>query len=84
MGKEPHRQTVKRVWETLLELGGDDLAAKTRQVGRQQEPMEILAFDRPTAEGLLDKRYVGLDLLDGSAGKATTGGVTPVVTGSAD
>ncbi|WP_280663813.1 hypothetical protein [Haloarcula amylovorans] len=39
-------------------------------------------MDKDTAEGLLDQRYVGLDLLDGSEDKATTGGVTPVVTGA--
>jgi len=84
LGEKPHRQTVKRVWDTLRELGGDDLRAKTRQVGRRQEPVEILTLDRDTAEGLLEKRYVGLDLLEGTGGKAQTGGVTPVVTGAAD
>lgn len=27
LGKAPHRQTVKRVWEKLLELGGDDVVS---------------------------------------------------------
>ncbi|MBX0326070.1 hypothetical protein EGH21_23975 [Halomicroarcula sp. F13] len=81
LGHKPHRQTVHRVWETLLDLGGDDVTESTRQVGRQQTPTEILELDIDTAEGLLDQRYVGLDLLDGTALKATTGGVTPVVTG---
>ncbi|WP_254274635.1 hypothetical protein [Haloarcula marina] len=84
LGKEPHRQTVKRVWEKLRKLGGSDLVEKTRQVSRSQEPTDILALQRETAERLLEKRYLGLDLLDGTGGKATTGGVTPVVTGAGD
>jgi len=79
LGKEPHRQTVKRVWEKLVEIGGGDIVEKTRQVGRDQTQTEILAMDMDTAEGLLEKRYVGLDLLENSDHKATTGGVTPVV-----
>jgi hypothetical protein len=79
LGKEPHRQTVKRVWEKLIEIGGDDIVEKTRQVGRDQTKTEILAMDIETAEGLLEQRYVGLDLLEDSDRKATTGGVTPVV-----
>ena len=79
LGKEPHRQTIKRVWETLVELGGDDVVEKTRQVGRDQTKTEILAMDTDTAEGLLEKRYIGLDLLENSDHKAATGGVTPVV-----
>ncbi|GGK83524.1 hypothetical protein [Haloarcula sebkhae] len=79
LGKEPHRQTIKRVWETLEEIGGDDVVEKTRQVGRDQTKTELLAMDMATAEGLLEKRYIGLDLLEHSDYKATTGGVTPVV-----
>ncbi|WP_336331192.1 hypothetical protein [Haloarcula sp. CGMCC 1.2071] len=79
LGKEPHRQTIKRVWETLVDIGGDDVVEKTRQVGRDQTQTEILAIDMATAEGLLEKRYVGLDLLENSDHKAATGGVTPVV-----
>jgi len=79
LGKEPHRQTVKRVWEKLIEIGGGDIVEKTRQVGRDQTQTEILAMDMATAEGLLEKRYVGLDLLENSDHKATMGGVTPVV-----
>ncbi|WP_058997976.1 hypothetical protein [Haloarcula sp. CBA1127] len=79
LGKEPHRQTIKRVWETLVDIGGDDVVEKTRQVGRAQTQTEILAMDIETAEGLLEKRYVGLDLLENSDHKAATGGVTPVV-----
>jgi hypothetical protein len=82
LGRTPHRQTVSRVWEKLLELGGRDCTRKTRQVGRTQEPTEILTMDIDTAEGLLEKRYVGLDLLEMSDRKTTTGGVTPVVTGA--
>jgi len=82
LGRTPHRQTVARVWEKLLELGGSDLIEKTRQVGRTQEPTQIMKMKRDTAEGLLEKRYVGLDLLDGTDLNTTTGGVTPVVTGS--
>jgi len=78
LGKEPHGQTVKRVWQKVQELGGDDVQMKTRQVGRRQDSTEILAIDIETAEALLEKRYLGLDLLDGDA--AATGGVTPVVT----
>jgi len=79
LGKEPHRQTIKRVWEKLVEIGGDDIVEKTRQVGRDQTKTELLAMDIETAEGLLEKRYIGLDLLEHSDHKATTGGVTPVV-----
>ncbi|MFU1782995.1 hypothetical protein ACM16X_16610 [Haloarcula japonica] len=79
LGKEPHRQTIKRVWETLVEIGGDDIVEKTRQVGRDQTKTELLAMDMATAEGLLEKRYIGLDLLENTDHKATTGGVTPVV-----
>ncbi|AEM58883.1 hypothetical protein HISP_17750 (plasmid) [Haloarcula hispanica N601] len=79
LGKEPHRQTIKRVWETLVEIGGDDVVEKTRQVGRDQTQTDILAMDMATAEGLLEKRYIGLDLLENSDHKAATGGVTPVV-----
>jgi len=81
LGRTPHRETVSRVWAKLRELGGRDCTRKTRQVGRSQEPTEILTMDMDTAEGLLEKRYVGLDLLETSDRKATTGGVTPVVTG---
>ncbi|WP_284010421.1 hypothetical protein [Haloarcula pelagica] len=81
LGRTPHRQTVARVWENLLELGGRDLREKTRQVGRRQEPTQIIEMGIDTAEGLREKRYVGLDLLDGTDRKTTTGGVTPVVTG---
>ena len=70
---------IKRVWETPVEIGGDDIVEKTRQVGRDQTKAEILAMDIETAEGLLEQRYVGLDLLEDSDRKATTGGVTPVV-----
>lgn len=80
LGKKPHRQTVKRVWTKLQELGGADVRVKTRQVGRTQSKIEILAMEKETAEGLLEKRYLELDLLDGDA--AATGGVTPVVTGT--
>jgi hypothetical protein len=78
---KPHRQTVARVWDRLAELGGDDIREKTRQVGRKQDKKELLAMDMETAERLLEKRYIGMDLLDGGEAKATTGGVTPVVTG---
>jgi hypothetical protein len=80
LGKEPHRQTVKRVWAKVQELSGDDVRVKSRQVSQRQDPREILVLDRETAEGLLDKRYLGLDLLDGASG--VRGGVTPVVTGA--
>jgi len=79
LGKEPHRQTIKRVWEKLIEIGGGDIVEKTRQVGRDQTQTEILAMDMKTAEGLLEKRYIGLDLLESGDHKAATGGVTPVV-----
>jgi hypothetical protein len=79
LGKEPHRQTIKRVCEKLIEIGGTDIVEKTRQVGRDQTKTELLAMDMETAEGLLEKRYVGLDLLENSDHKAATGGVTPVV-----
>ncbi|MFB6179140.1 MAG: hypothetical protein ABEI77_05390 [Halorientalis sp.] len=82
LGERPHRQTIARVWDTLRDLGGDDVREKRRQVGRTQTPKRLLTMDRETAERLLDNRYIGLDLLDSTAGKTQTGGVTPVVTGA--
>ncbi|EMA12509.1 hypothetical protein [Haloarcula marismortui] len=82
LGKQPHRQTVARVWDKLLELGGSDVLEKRRTVGRNQATKQILTMDKDTAEGLLEKRYIGLDLLETTSDKAQTGGVTPVVTGS--
>jgi hypothetical protein len=79
LGKEPHRQTVKRVWEKLIEICGDDIVEKTRHVGRGRSKTAILVMDIETVEGLLEQRYVGLDLLADSDRKATAGGVTPVV-----
>jgi hypothetical protein len=61
-------------------LGGTDVRVKTRQVSQRQDRREILVMDRETADGLLDKRYLGLELLDRET--ATAGGVTPVVTGA--
>ncbi|MDS0222859.1 hypothetical protein NDI54_16050 [Haloarcula sp. S1AR25-5A] len=81
LGKQPHRQTVARVLDKLLELGGSDVIEKRRTVGRNQATKQILTMDKDTAEGLLEKRYIGLDLLETTTGKAQTGGVTPVVTG---
>ncbi|MBX0325113.1 hypothetical protein EGH21_18960 [Halomicroarcula sp. F13] len=81
LGRQPHRQTVARVWDTLIDLGGADLVEKRRCIDSTQEATPILAMDMDTAEGLLEKRYVGLDLIDGSDQKASIGGVTPVVTG---
>lgn len=78
-GQKPHRETIRRVWKELKSLGGSDVTEKTRQVGRTQEPTEIIAMSMETAEGLTENRYVGLDLLDADGG--TAGGVTPVVTG---
>jgi len=82
LGKQPHRQTVARVWDKLLELGGSDVVEKRRTVGRNQVTKQILTMDKDTAEGLLEKRYIGLDLLETTTEKAQTGGVTPVVTGN--
>lgn len=82
LGEKPHRQTVSRVWDKLVELGGADLRVKSRQVGRRQEPTELLVMDRATADGLLEKRYLGLDLLEKAGAEA--GGVTPVVTRERD
>lgn len=83
MGEAPHRMTVQRVWQKLRDDLGADVKEKTRQVGRRQEPKDILCMDIEAAERLLEKRYIGMDLLDGAEKKATTGGVTPVVTGEA-
>ena len=80
LGESPYRQTIHRVWDQLRELGGDDVRVKRRQIGRKQEPKELLTMDMETVEGLLDSRYLGLDLLEATAGKTQTGGVTPVVT----
>lgn len=78
LGEAPHRQTVSRVWSKLKELGSGDVREKTRQVGRTQDPKDILVMSMDTAEGLTEGRYRGLDLLDADGGE--TGGVTPVVT----
>jgi len=82
LGAKPHRQTVARVWDKLIELGGTDVQVKSRQVGRRQTPTELLEMDKSTAEGLLEKRYLGLELLETAAAEA--GGVTPVVTGDSE
>jgi hypothetical protein len=84
LGRKPHRQTVTRVWENLQELGGADITEKSRTVSSSQEPTQLLELEKVTAEGLLEKRYIGLDLLDGTAQKTATGGVTPVVTANAN
>lgn len=81
LNNQPHPQTVSRVWEKIRELGGEDVVEKSRQVGRSQDKKKILAMDIETAEGLLEQRYIGLDLIDGAVSKASSGGVTPVVTG---
>jgi len=80
LGEAPHRMTVSRVWEVFQDLGGDDIEEKVRQVGRSQQPKDILSINMETAERLNESRYIGMDLLDGSESKAQTGGVTPVVT----
>jgi len=82
LGEKPHRQTVSRVWDKMLDLGGTDLELRDRQISNQQEPRELLVMERDTAEGLLEERYAGLDLLDGADEKTVAGGVTPVVTES--
>jgi len=79
MGERPHRQTVTRVWRRLRDdLGGDDVEEGERNDA--SGATTVLRMDLDTAEGLLESRYIGMDLLEGE--KATTGGVTPVVTGS--
>lgn len=80
LGTKPHRQTVRRVWKKLIDLGGIDLERRERRVSNRQEPTEMLRMDRETAEGLLEERYVALDLLDGTTETTAAGGVTPVVT----
>ncbi|MFD1588525.1 hypothetical protein ACFR9U_16220 [Halorientalis brevis] len=82
LGKSPHRETIRRVWEKMQEVGGRDVEMKSRQVGRRQQRKQILCMARETAEGLLEKRYIGMDLLEDGETKALTGGVTPVVTGA--
>lgn len=82
LGEKPHRQTVSRVWDSLADLGGGDLVEKRHCVSATQEPTELLVMDTETAEGLLDGRYLGLDLLETTGTNARTGGVTPVVTGA--
>jgi len=79
LNKNPHPQTVSRVWNKIVDLGGEDVVEKTHQVSNKQEKKEILAMDMETAEGLLDQRYIGLDLIEDPGHKATSGGVTPVV-----
>jgi len=82
LGKKPHRQTVSRVWNKLLDLGGTDLELRERSISNKQEQKELLVMDTETAEGLLEGRYAGLDLLNGADEKTIAGGVTPVVTGA--
>lgn len=82
LGERPHRQTVTRVWDKLAEFGGDDLVEKRHRVSNAQQPTELLVMDIETAEGLLEKRYRGLELLETSDLSAQAGGVTPVVTGA--
>jgi len=78
------RQTVTRVWENRRELSGADLTEKSRTVSSSQDPTQLLELEKAAAEGLLEKRYIGLDLLDSTDQKTATGGVTPVVIANAN
>lgn len=82
LGTNPHRQAVAHVWDTLIELGGTDVQVKPRQVGRQQTPTELLVLDKATAEGFLEERYLGLELLETTT--VEVGGFTLVVTGETE
>ncbi|NKE37918.1 methyl-accepting chemotaxis protein [Natronococcus sp. JC468] len=77
LGKRPHAQTLKRVWNSLKEIGSTDVELKRRRVGPKQDPKELLTMDIETAEGLLETRYHHLDLLEEGT---VSGGITPVVT----
>ncbi|SDD82010.1 methyl-accepting chemotaxis protein [Natrinema hispanicum] len=78
LGKRPHAQTLKRVWDEMVALGSSDIDVTERRVSAKQTPTEIIAMDIETAEGLLEARYHHLELLDSDG--QVTGGVTPVVT----
>ena len=80
LGEKPHRQTVSRVWDKLVDLGGTDLEPRAHRVSNRRDKKDLLVMHRDTAEGLLEERYVDLDLLDGADAKTAAGGVTPVVT----
>ncbi len=78
LGKRPHAQTLKRVWDEMVAVGSSDVDVTERRVSAKQTPKEIIAMDIETAEGLFKSRYHHLELLDSDG--QVTGGVTPVVT----
>ncbi|SDD93845.1 hypothetical protein [Natrinema hispanicum] len=78
LGKRPHAQTLKRVWNEMIAIGSSDIDVTERRVSAKQTPKEIIAMDIETAEGLFESRYHHLELLDSDG--QVTGGVTPVVT----
>ena len=78
LGKRPHAQTLKRVWNEMIAIGSSDVDVTERRVSAKQTPKEIIAMDLETAEGLFESRYHHLELLDSNG--RVTGGVTPVVT----
>jgi hypothetical protein len=79
MGEKPHGTTVSRVWDSLTELGGDDVIVKRKKISNKQDAEQIIKMHRGTAEQLLDQRYHQFDLLDDTLDVQS--GVTPVVTG---
>lgn len=54
-----------------------DIVEKTRQVGRDQTQTDVFAMDMETAEGLLEKRYVGPDVLENHLSPEAHDGRTP-------
>lgn len=88
LGTRPHRETVRRVWSYIGEMGGRDVEV-TKLYGTaspyEDGGPEAYKIDPETAERFSESRYVGMNLLaDGKPGKAKdvlSGGVTPVVTG---
>jgi chromosome segregation ATPase len=80
-GGSTHRQTVSRVWDKLVEIGGNDVRERTRQISPSQEPYKIIEMDIETAHGLQERRYHDFGLDSESIDLAEASGVAPVVTG---
>lgn len=87
-GKRPHRETVRRVWDYISDMGGKDVYEATVQVGttRSGSRKEVIRVSPDADERFNEGRYVGMNLLSHTNGpdaarSVLSGGVTPVVTG---
>lgn len=93
LGERPHRETQRRVWKFIGDMGGPDAEETTLQgnstpwegtLGKKKNK-EVYKVGPEAHERFSESRYVGMNLLadgkPGTARDALHGGVTPVVTG---